>query len=111
MARQGKKIAKATDNRSRLQVDRSKTIAPKGRGKAISGGKAAMNVAKGVGSSAAHALRAISKPSWMSEKSMGPAIAAFMGFKPKAGNRVGPGTKIRRASSQNKVKKKTRGGR
>ena len=79
------------------KVKPSKIIAPTGRGKAISGGKAAMNVAKGVGSSAAHALRAIPKPSWMSEKSMGPAIAAFMGFRPKAGNRVGPGTKIRRA--------------
>ena len=45
-ARKIKKTAKATDNRSRLQVDRSKTIAPTGRGKPISGGKAVWNVYK-----------------------------------------------------------------
>jgi hypothetical protein len=41
-ARRSQRKAKATDNRSRLQVDRSKTIAPKGRGKPITGGKAAI---------------------------------------------------------------------
>ena len=89
MARQGKRIAKATDNRSRLQVDRSKTIAPTGRGKPITAAVATANIAK--------ALYAADKKATAAAKSAGKGLyKAHTTTYKKAGQAIKAGAKALR---------------